>query len=58
LDTLASKFLAATEEIKNSIYKEAIDLAEAAGVTSKHYLRVMEKMLAGSEAYLDKELKR
>jgi protein disulfide-isomerase A6 len=50
--------MAATGEIKDSIYKEAIGIVDAAGAASKHYLRVMEKMLAGSEAYLDKELKR
>jgi len=58
LDELASKFLVATNDLRDSIYKEASVIADAAGSTSKHYIRVMEKIINGSEEYLDKEVKR
>jgi protein disulfide-isomerase A6 len=58
LDELASKFLVATSDLRDSIYKEALVVADAAGSASKHYIRVMEKIVNGSEEYLDKEVKR
>ncbi|EEB97893.1 hypothetical protein MPER_02693, partial [Moniliophthora perniciosa FA553] len=39
-------------------YKEALALASNVGDASKHYLRVMEKVVNGSEEYLQKETKR
>ncbi|KII85007.1 hypothetical protein PLICRDRAFT_126437 [Plicaturopsis crispa FD-325 SS-3] len=57
-DSLASKFLVATGDARNTIFKEASILATNAGATSKHYLRVMEKVVNGTEAYLEKESKR
>jgi protein disulfide-isomerase A6 len=58
LDALASKFFVATGDARNAIYKEALSLAVAAGVTGKHYLKVMEKVVNGTEAYFEKEAKR
>jgi protein disulfide-isomerase A6 len=40
------------------VYKEAVALAAAAGETSKHYLKVMEKVANSTEAYFEKESKR
>lgn len=57
-DSLASRFLVATGDARNTIFKEASILATNAGATSKHYLRVMEKVVNGTEAYLEKESKR
>jgi protein disulfide-isomerase A6 len=55
---LAGKFLVATSEVRDSIVKEASLLADKVGNTSKHYLRVMEKVVSSTEAYLEKEAKR
>jgi len=38
--------------------KEASTLAASAGSASKHYLRVMEKVVNGSEEYIHKEVNR
>jgi len=57
-DALARKFFVATGSARNSIYKEAVALAGKAGTASKHYLRVMEKLVNGAEGYLEKESKR
>ncbi|KAF8656274.1 hypothetical protein AX16_002710 [Volvariella volvacea WC 439] len=56
-DSLASKFFLAAGSARNSIYQEALALSSS-GASSKHYLRVMEKVVNGSEAYLAKESKR
>ncbi|KAL0580969.1 hypothetical protein V5O48_001061 [Marasmius crinis-equi] len=58
LDTLANKFFVATTDARDSIYKEAIALADSVGIASKPYLRVMEKIVNSSEKYLEKESKR
>ncbi|KDQ59241.1 hypothetical protein JAAARDRAFT_33964 [Jaapia argillacea MUCL 33604] len=58
LDTLASKFFVATGEARDAVYKEAKQLASDAGETSKHYIRYMEKVVGGTEAYLEKEANR
>jgi len=57
-DALASKFFIATGAARNSIYQEAVALASNAGSVSKHYLRVMEKLVSGTEGYIEKETKR
>ncbi|KAF9267752.1 protein disulfide isomerase [Marasmius fiardii PR-910] len=57
-DTLASKFFVATADARDSLYKEALELATSIGGASKHYLRVMEKVVNTSEKYLEKESKR
>jgi protein disulfide-isomerase A6 len=48
----------ATSDARDAIVKEASLLADEVGDTSKHYLRVMEKVVSGTEAYLEKEAKR
>jgi len=57
-DLLASKFFAASSDLRDSIYQEALTLSSAVGDASKHYLRVMEKLVNGTEGYLEKESKR
>ncbi|EIN04877.1 protein disulfide isomerase [Punctularia strigosozonata HHB-11173 SS5] len=57
-DALASKFFVAAADARSSIYQEALALAKAGGETSKHYLRVMEKVVNGTEDYVQKESKR
>ncbi|KAG6842311.1 hypothetical protein C0991_010599 [Blastosporella zonata] len=54
-DALATKFFTAGVEARDSIFKEASILATSAGAASKHYLRVMEKVVNSSEAYIQKE---
>jgi len=58
LDELANKFFVATGDLRDSIYEEASKLADQAGDAYKHYIRVMEKVVNGSEEYLEKESKR
>lgn len=38
--------------------KDAETLAKTVGPVAKHYVKVMEKVVNGSEAYLEKESKR
>ncbi|KAG6817654.1 hypothetical protein H0H87_005411 [Tephrocybe sp. NHM501043] len=54
-DVLASKFFTASAGARDAIFKEATLLAASAGAASKHYLRVMEKVVNSSEAYIQKE---
>jgi protein disulfide-isomerase A6 len=54
MDSLAAKFAEATGEARAAILKEVA----AAGEDAKHYLRVMQKVIGGSEAYVEKEYKR
>ncbi|KAI0322608.1 thioredoxin-like protein [Amylostereum chailletii] len=58
LDTLASKFFVATGAARDALFKEASVLAAEAGSSAKHYLRVMEKVVNGTEDYVEKETKR
>ncbi|CAK5269157.1 unnamed protein product [Mycena citricolor] len=57
-DALAAKFFAGAADVKASVFDEATALAATAGIASKHYLRVMEKIVNGTEGYLEKEVKR
>src|ERR1700676_3680474 len=57
-DMLANKFFVASGKARDAIYKEALTLAKKAGVASKHYVRVMEKLANGTEDYIEKESKR
>ncbi|KAJ7707688.1 disulfide isomerase [Mycena rosella] len=57
-DALASKFFVAAGDARDTLLKDAAALAVSAGVVSKHYLRVMEKLVNGTEGYLEKETKR
>lgn len=58
LDKLASQFFAATGAARDEIYKDATALAEKVGPVAKQYVRVMEKVVNGSEEYVEKESKR
>jgi len=57
-DALASKFFSATGAARDAVYKEASALAAQVGPAASHYLRVMEKVVNGTEDYLTKESKR
>jgi len=57
-DALANKFFAAAADVRTTLFKDATALAETAGLKSKQYLRVMEKLANGTEGYLEKEAKR
>lgn len=58
LDSLASQFFSATGAARDAIYKDASQLAENLGPAATHYVRVMEKVVNGSEEYVEKEAKR
>jgi len=58
LDAMANKFLVAAADARQAVYDEASELAARFGVTGKHYLRVMEKVVNSGGAYLEKESKR
>jgi len=57
-DALASKFFTATGAARDAIYKEASVLAAEVGPAATHYVRVMQKVINGSEDYIVKESKR
>ncbi|GBE88802.1 Protein disulfide-isomerase tigA [Sparassis crispa] len=57
-DTLASQFYAATGAARDEVYKQASALAKTVGPAARHYVRVMEKVVNGSEEYIQKETKR
>jgi len=55
LDELATKFFDATAAVRQTIFKDASALAATVGPAASHYIRVMEKVVNGSEAYIEKE---
>lgn len=55
LDALAVKFFSATGDARKTVYDEAVAVAAAFGTQGQHYLKVMQKVVNGSEAYLTKE---
>ncbi|TFK85989.1 protein disulfide isomerase [Polyporus arcularius HHB13444] len=55
LDALAAKFFEETAAVRQELLKEATSLASTLGAGAKHYIRVMEKVVNGSEDYLEKE---
>ncbi|KAF8501647.1 disulfide isomerase [Russula emetica] len=57
-DALASKFFTATGAARDAIYKEASALAAQVGPAATHYIRVMGKVVNGTEDYFTKESKR
>lgn len=57
-DTLAEKFFDAQGHARVAIFAEAEALAKTVGPAAKHYIKVMEKVVNGSEEYLAKETKR
>lgn len=54
-DELASKFFSAASSARAALLDEATALAKSADSTAQHYLRVMQKIANGSEAYIAKE---
>ena len=58
LDTLAIKFFTAASDAKDAIYKEALLIADKGSKTSQQYLKVMQKVVNGTEGYLEKEATR
>lgn len=58
LDKLAQQFFTAAGSARKRIFKDASALSKKIGVTSKHYIRVMEKVVNGSNDYIHKELSR
>jgi len=54
MDALAVKFIDAAGSARDALIQDAI----AYGEDAKHYARVMQKVVSGSEAYVAKELKR
>ncbi|KAH8118068.1 protein disulfide isomerase [Phellopilus nigrolimitatus] len=57
-DALAAKFFSTATSAKNTVLEEALALASSAGSAAEHYLRVMKKVVNGSEEYLQKETTR
>lgn len=57
-DSIASRFATATGAARNTLFKDAELLASAFGPTYKYYLRVMEKVINGTEGYIEKEANR
>ncbi|KAI0303760.1 thioredoxin-like protein [Multifurca ochricompacta] len=57
-DSLAMKFFSAHGTTRDAVYKEASTLAAEVGPSVYHYLRVMEKVVNGTEDYITKESKR
>ena len=58
LDDLASKFISEAIDARNALFEQATALASGAGSTAQYYLRVMDKVLKGSEEYITKETSR
>lgn len=58
LDGLASKIYAAIPTSRKQIYDEAIALSESLGSVADYYLRVMKKLVDGTEDFVAKEIKR
>jgi len=50
--------LAASADARNAIVKEGSEIVGTVGGTAKHYVRVMEKITADGEAYIEKETAR
>ncbi|THH06424.1 hypothetical protein EW145_g4097 [Phellinidium pouzarii] len=54
-DALAHRFFSAATDVKNTILDEAIVMANGLGSTAQQYLKVMKKVVNGSDEYLEKE---
>lgn len=57
-DSLASRFVTAVGGARNKLVEDATLLASAFGPQFKYYVRVMEKVLNGTEDYIEKESSR
>jgi protein disulfide-isomerase A6 len=58
LDAIATQFVAASKDARKKLLDEASAIASKAGAAGKHYIRAMEKVLTGTEGYIEKEAKR
>jgi protein disulfide-isomerase A6 len=58
LDNIVAKFLAAKDEARKAVVEDVSELVSQAGETGRYYVRVMEKVLASGEEYLEKEVVR
>jgi hypothetical protein len=58
LDDIVAKFLAAKDEARRAVVADVSQFVFQAGETGGHYVRVMEKVLASGEQYLEKEVVR
>ena len=57
-DSIASRFIVASESARNTLFQDAQLIAQAFGTKYKYYLRVMEKLLNNTEDFVEKESKR
>lgn len=55
---MASRFVVGTADARDTLYKDAQLFARATGEKYKYYLKVMEKVLNGTEEYVEKEASR
>lgn len=58
LDTLASQIFSAVPTSRAELYAEATKLGATLGESAKYYLRVMDKLVNGTEGFVEKEAKR
>lgn len=58
LDDLASKFISEAVDARNAVFEQATTIASSLGSTSQYYLKVMQKIIGGSEDYILKETAR
>ncbi|TFY67764.1 hypothetical protein EVG20_g3826 [Dentipellis fragilis] len=58
LDDLANRFFVSSGAARDAVFAEAKELAVSVGPLAKHYVRVMEKVVNGTEDYVEKESKR
>lgn len=58
MDDLASQFFSEAVDARNAIFEKATALASDTGSAAQYYLKVMQKVLGGSEEYISKETAR
>lgn len=57
-DSLASRFIVAAADVRDKLYKDAELFSRATGPKFNYYLKVMEKLLNGTEGWVEKETNR
>jgi protein disulfide-isomerase A6 len=55
LDELAAQFVMAARDARDSIYTEALAIAESVGSHAQHYLKIMQKVTNTTDEYFAKE---
>lgn len=55
---MASRFVVAASDVRDTLFKDAELFARATGAKYKYYLKVMEKIVNGTEGWLEKETNR